>query len=94
VGIFPSDHLVFPLEFSNNTGTTVLLKEPTLVLDGIDAPPDKNVNFFMVGEFKALSPSVLQDVNSHPPSFTKSILSTSDIPKILPSSSLTLTPSR
>jgi hypothetical protein len=70
----PSDHIVLPVELSNNSGSTVLLKEPILQLHEIGTPKNKNVTFFLNGEFEELSPSVFSSVNSHPPSFATSLV--------------------
>jgi hypothetical protein len=70
----PSDHIVLPAELSNNSGSTVLLKEPILELHEIGTPENKNVTFFLNGEFEELSPRVFSNVNSHPPSFATSLV--------------------
>ena len=70
----PSDHIVLPVELSNNSGSTVLLKEPILELHEIGTPKNKNVTFFLNGEFEELSPGVFDNVNSHPPKFATSVI--------------------
>jgi len=70
----PSDHLVLPLELSNNSGGTILLKEPILELHEIGTPKNQIHTFFLNGEFEELSPKVFKNVHSHPPSFTTSLV--------------------
>jgi hypothetical protein len=73
-GPYPSDHIVLPMEFSNNTGSTVLLKAPRLELDETSTPENENVTFFLTGEYKELSPELLDDVNSQPHTFTPDLV--------------------
>jgi hypothetical protein len=77
VGPFPSDHIVLPLEWSNGTGSPVLIKTPTLVLTelGEDGnPTEKELEFFLVGELPEASITVFNDVNTKPHNFTNSLV--------------------
>jgi hypothetical protein len=73
-GPYPSDHIVLPLEFSNNTGSPVLIKAPRLELDEIGEPESKNVTFFLTGEYEDLSAELLGDVNSQPHNFAPALV--------------------
>jgi hypothetical protein len=75
VGPWPSDHIVLPLEWSNGTGTPVLIKQPVLVLTELsqNGEPIRR-KFFLVGEFDEASTTVFNDVNKKPPSFTNSLV--------------------
>lgn len=73
-GLYPSDHIVLPLEFSNNTGSPVLIKGPRLEFDEIGAPKSKNVTFFLTGEYEELSAELLGDVNSQPHNFAPALV--------------------
>ena len=77
VGPFPSDHLVLPLEWSNGTGSPVLIKSPTLVLRELGENGKrigKTLEFFLVGEFQEASVTVFNNVNDKPHNFTNSVV--------------------
>ncbi len=59
-GYYAADRLVVPLEWSNTTGSWILIRRPQLVLQetgGTDGESGKR--FFLVGEYKDLSPETL-----------------------------------
>jgi hypothetical protein len=77
VGPYPSDHLVLPLEWANNSGSSILVKEPVLLLHelGSDGEPTGGVHrFFLVGEFPEMSAKVLNNANTEPHTFKNSLI--------------------
>ena len=77
VGPYPSDHMVLPVEWSNGTGSPVLIKNPRLVLHELGQngdPTGDSLEFFLVGEFPEASITVFNNVNEKPYDFTNSIV--------------------
>jgi hypothetical protein len=77
VGPFPSDHIVLPLEWSNGTGSPVLIKNPKLVLRELKEngnTTERTLEFFLVGEFPEASVTVFNNVNKKPHNFTNSVI--------------------
>jgi len=77
VGPFPSDHVVLPLEWANNSGSSILVKEPMLVFHRLDRsgkPTGDELRFFLVGEFPEMSAQVFNNVNTKPHTFKNSIV--------------------
>jgi hypothetical protein len=77
VGPYPSDHIVLPLEWANNSGSSILVKEPVLLLHklGPDGEPTGSVyRFFLVGEFPEMSAKVFNDANTEPHTFKNSLI--------------------
>jgi hypothetical protein len=77
VGPYPSDHVVMPLEWANNSGSSILVKDPVLVFDplGRDGPPaGDEIEFFLVGEFPEMSAQVFNGVNTKPHTFKNSLV--------------------
>jgi hypothetical protein len=77
VGPYPSDHVVLPLEWSNSSGSSVLVKNPVLVLRALGQdgePTGEERRFFMAGEFPDMSAEVLNNANSKPHTFKNSLI--------------------
>ena len=72
-----SDHIVLPLEWSNGTGSPVLIKSPSLRLSELGEngePNGKQLKFFLVGELPEMSVPVLSNLDKNPPNFTNSVV--------------------
>jgi len=77
VAAAPSDHLVLPLEWENNSGSSVLIKEPELVLHELDEAGNDvgdAQRFFFVGEYPELSAQVLATRNTNPHPYESSLV--------------------
>jgi hypothetical protein len=77
----PSDHIVMPLTWQNNSGTSVLVGTPKLVLQEFDqAPDDGGVPIgsphylLLVGEYPEIDPAVLSERHSEPFSLRGSLV--------------------
>lgn len=77
VGPYPSDHVVLPLEWANNSGSSILVKDPVLVFHqlGRDGRPvGEEIEFFLAGEFPEMSAQVFNGVNTKPHTFKNSLI--------------------
>lgn len=77
VGPYPSDHIVLPLEWANNSGSSILVKDPVLVFRELDSdgqPTGDETRFLLVGEFPEVSAQVFNNVNTRPHTFKNSII--------------------
>jgi hypothetical protein len=77
LGPWPSDHVVFPIEWSNSSSDSELVRRPVLVFSELnqnDKPMGREVKFFLVGEFPNISPTILNDVNKKPYTFTNTLV--------------------
>ncbi len=77
VGPYPSDHIVLPLEWANNSGSSILVKEPVLILHALGRngePTGSTYKFFLVGEFPEMSAEVFSDANTEPHTFKNSLI--------------------
>jgi len=77
VGPFPSDHVVLPLEWTNNSGTSVLIKEVELVFSELGQPGEhasEPHKFFLVGTYDEISAEVLTHANSELHTFKNSLI--------------------
>jgi len=77
LGPYPSDHIILPLEWANNSGNSILVKEPVLLLHklGRDGEPTGSVyRFFLVGEFPETSAKVFNHANTEPHTFKNSLI--------------------
>jgi hypothetical protein len=77
VGPYPSDHVVLPLEWANNSGSSILVKEPMLVFHQLDREGNRTgsaYRFFLVGEFPEVSAEVFNNVNTKPHTFKNSLI--------------------
>jgi hypothetical protein len=68
-----SDHIVLPLEWSNGTGSPVLIKSPSLRLSEL-GENGKQLKFFLVGELPEMSITVFDNLSERPPTFTNSVV--------------------
>lgn len=68
-----SDHIVLPLEWSNGTGTPILIKSPSLQLTEL-GENGKQLKFFLVGELPEMSIAVFENLNEKPPTFSNSVV--------------------
>jgi hypothetical protein len=70
---FPSDHLVLPFEWENNSGRTVLIRRPVLILrELVDNSEEASLEhrFSLAGEYAAMS----EEAFAKPYAFTSSLL--------------------
>ena len=77
MGPWNPDHIVLPLEWSNGTGTPVLIKSPTLQFSELGEngkPTGKLIKFFLVGELPEASIMVSDNLNTRPHTFTNSVV--------------------
>ena len=78
VGPYPSDHVVMPLVWKNNTGNTIVISNLTLVFTGVDEdgePTGVEHRFVMVGELPNISFETLNGLSSKwPYTFTNTVL--------------------
>jgi hypothetical protein len=77
VGPWPSDHVVFPIEWSNSSGSSALVRNPVLIFSELgqnNKPTGHEITFFLVGEFPEISPTVLNNVNAKPYTFTNTLV--------------------
>jgi hypothetical protein len=77
LGPWSPDHIVLPLEWSNGTGTPVLIKSPSLLLRELgenEKPTGKRLKFFLVGELPEASIMVSDNLNTRPHTFTNSVV--------------------
>jgi hypothetical protein len=76
VGLWPSDHLVVPLEWRNDTGSALLIQQPTLILHKINrsgqATGDQ-VNFFMINELADTNAGTLVNINKEPLTYSNTV---------------------
>jgi hypothetical protein len=75
VGPYPSDHVVMPLEFINNTGNEVLIKNPRLVFIALGDSGEltgEGVRFLMIGELRELSNQELAGIQSQSDAYSSS----------------------
>jgi len=76
VGPWPSDHVVVPMEWRNSSGSSELVTDPELVFSELgrdDEPTGDKIKFFLVGELPEISPTVLNNINAKPYSFTNTL---------------------
>jgi hypothetical protein len=77
MGPWSPDHIVLPLEWSNGTGSPVLIKSPSLLLRELgenEKPTGKVLKFFLVGELPEASIMVSDNLNTRPHTFTNSVV--------------------
>jgi hypothetical protein len=77
VGPWPSDHVVMPIEWANNSGSSILVKDPVLVFQELDRdghPIGDEIRFFLIGEFPEISAQVFNNVNTKPHTFKNSVI--------------------
>lgn len=76
VGPWPSDHIVLPIEWKNSSGSSALVRDPVLVFSEVgqnEASTNGEIRFFLVGELPEISPTVLNNINEKPYTFTNTI---------------------
>ena len=77
VSEFPGDRIVLPMEWTNKSGASVLIKDLELVfreLGPSGKPIGKAHRFFLVGEYKDISADVLNRANTHMPTYENSLV--------------------
>jgi hypothetical protein len=77
MGPWSPDHIVLPLEWSNGTGSPVLIKSPRLLLSELGEngkPTGEQLEFFLVGELPEASIMVSDNLNTIAHNFTNSIV--------------------
>ena len=70
---FPSDHLVFPMEWKNTGGKVVVVRHPYIVLRELDAsgkPTTREYLFSLAGEYSEISSQAFNEGHSIKRSFT------------------------
>jgi hypothetical protein len=73
----PSDHIVLPLEWQNNSGSSVLIKNPELVLYELDEAGNDvgdPQHLFFIGDYPELSGQALASRNTDPHSYKSSLV--------------------
>jgi len=77
----PSDHIVLPLTWQNDSGSSVLVKTPKMVLQELDKAPEeggvltgKVHSLLLNGEYPEVSPTVFSKRKSEPFSFKGSLV--------------------
>jgi hypothetical protein len=77
VGPWPSDHVVVPMEWSNSSGSSALVRGPELVFSELgqnDKATVDEVRFFLVGQLPEVSPTALNNINAKPYTFTNTLV--------------------
>jgi hypothetical protein len=77
MGPWNPDHIVLPLEWSNGTGSPVMIKSPSLQFSELGEngkPTGRLITFFLVGELPESSIMVSDNLNTIPHTFTNSVV--------------------
>ncbi|MGB3632873.1 MAG: hypothetical protein WA982_02405 [Rubrobacteraceae bacterium] len=67
VETFPSDHLIFPMEWKNDSGRSVLIRDLQLIL--VDTESGKEQRFLLAGEYPEISKRSFENPYSRKNSF-------------------------
>ena len=70
---FPSDHLVFPMEWENTGGKVVVVRHPYIILRELDSsgePTTREHRFSLAGEYSEISSQAFNEGHSIKRSFT------------------------
>jgi hypothetical protein len=77
VGPWPSDHVVLPMEWSNSSGSSELVRDPVLIFSELDQngePTGRKIEFFLVGELPEISATAFNNINEKPYTFTNTLV--------------------
>jgi hypothetical protein len=76
IGPYPSDHLVVPLEWRNDTGSSLSFHQPILILHKLNQngeDTEDELKFYMINELPDLSSDTLESISRKPMGFSNTV---------------------